>query len=336
MRIVGERWESYVKPHGLGRWAAVDFCVDAADEEEHVGYEHGRDVVLYFGTHEEGSFGLPIARASERLRRLEHSLIDELHERGVDGRHVGRLTAGGARELLFQVEDVAGFEATLASWHAAFGAPKMRLIERAGWVRFDEEVKPRPEHWRQIEDQRTIDGLMRLGSDPEQIHRIEFRLAGQPEWLRDVAEELRGFAVELGVARLFVIERARLQLQSIWRTSRLLQASAVRHGVTYEGWGLASRPGREPPVREELLILREDGSSRIVLCPRCFGQIDPSAEVCRCCLTRLQAIATIELTLHHHAEMQRIRCHRCDEPHMARASVCPHCGAETSPVRMAG
>jgi hypothetical protein len=292
--------------------------------------------VLFYERREEGVYGLPVPRTADRLQRLKQSLLDSLQSGGIECRHVGRVTSGGTRELLFQVEDAAGFAEILARWHEAVGAPRLRLVERVGWARFDEEVKPRTEHRLQIEDRRTIDGLTSLGIDPERSHRIEFRLGGAAERLRSAARELAPFELVFGDARLFVVERTRLELHRIWRTSRLLYETAIRHEVTYEGWGLSVKPVQEPPVREEFLILREDDSSRIVLCPRCFGQIDPSAEVCRCCLTPLQAIATIELTLHHHAEMQRIRCHRCDEPHMARASVCPHCGAETSPVRMAG
>ncbi len=240
--VIGDRWEMYTYTYGEGMRAVISFDVEAAREEEHRGYGHTMRVILYIPMPQVHGNGLPVGEVLPRLAEVEETLLKRLSKRGVVCRFVGRMTYGGMRELVFQVEDEAPFRASVEQLAQQVDDFKVELREGEGWRFFDEKVSPAPVYWQQISDRRVIDELLKAGTDPEALHVLDHTLVGEPETLEKIRRQLEGDGFEKtgGEGEVLVMSReSPLDLDAIFGLTSRLYGYCEQMGVEYDGWGAA-------------------------------------------------------------------------------------------------
>src|SRR5262249_50711862 len=240
--IIGDAWEVYTYTYGEGFRALISFDHNAGTEDEHRGHPHCRRVIVFVPAQQVTENGLPVREALEQLGDMEDSLIARLEAAKVDCRFVGRMTYGGMRDFVFQVEDVAAFTAQVDGWKREHSGWRIESREREGWSFFDEKVRPSEAGWQQIADRRVLDGLRDAGSDMSKPHVLEHFFKGPPEALAHVAEQLRGDGFE-GVpddeGGLMMSRAEDIDLDEISQLTSSLARFCKRIGVEYTGWGAA-------------------------------------------------------------------------------------------------
>ncbi len=241
--IVGNSWAMYSYNYGEGQRAIISFDVERAQEGDHEGCNHSIRVIIripLIGRVLEN--GLPVREELPKLQQLEDDLLQMLEKHRVSCRFVGRMSYGGMREFMFQVEDVETFRAGVSRLDRRAGDYEIELREGEGWQFFDEKVKPKPVFWQQISDHRVIEELVKAGSDPHSLHLIEHTIVGEDEKLLRIRDELQasGFTeVWLGDGRLVMGKESRLTLDEIFGVTGKLFSYCKAVGVKYDGWGAA-------------------------------------------------------------------------------------------------
>jgi regulator of RNase E activity RraB len=241
--IVGDSWAVYSYSYGEGQRAVISFDVERAREENHKGYSHSIRVIIripLIGRVLEN--GLPVREELPRLQQLEDDLLHLLEKRGASCRFVGRMTYGGMREFVFQVEDVETFRTTVSRLEGRVGGYEIELREGERWQFFDEKVRPKPVFWQQISDYKVIEKLIEAGSNPKSLHLIEHTIVGEDERLLSIRDELKanGFTeVCIGDGKLVMGKESRLGLEEIFCVTGKLFSYCETVGVKYDGWGVA-------------------------------------------------------------------------------------------------
>jgi regulator of RNase E activity RraB len=239
--IAGDSWAVYFYYYGEGQKAVISFDVELAKEENHTGYGHSIRVIVYVPlTGRVLENGMPVREELPKLQQLEDNLLQALQKRGVDCRLVGRMTYGGMRELVFQVEDVKAFRRSFS--RVATDDYKVELREGDDWQFFDEKIRPTPVFWQQITDQMVIQGLIKAGSNPKAPHFIEHSINGERQKLIRLRDELtaNGFTeVGMGDDHLTVGKESKLDIDEIFSVTGKLSSYCESIGVKYDGWGAA-------------------------------------------------------------------------------------------------
>src|SRR5262245_22410987 len=122
--IVKNRWNGYAYRFGEDERCVVSFDTSACQPDVQrpspfrrvIGFSRPEDVAPN---------GMPSPQAMARLKAIETDLIDELRARRVKAWLVGKQVYRGFRELMFQVDDVAGFAKAYAVVAAKFGGMKL-------------------------------------------------------------------------------------------------------------------------------------------------------------------------------------------------------------------
>ncbi|MFL7790691.1 MAG: DUF695 domain-containing protein [Anaerolineae bacterium] len=241
VKVVGDSWAVYSYAYGEGMQAVISFDVDRAREEEHQGYGHSLRVIVHIslvGRVLEN--GLPVRDELSKLEQFEDGLLKVLEKRGVDCRLVGRMTYGGMREFVFQVEDVKGFRGSAAKLEGIAGNYEIELREEEGWRFFDEKVSPNPVFWQQISDYAVIRGLIDAGSNPELPHLLEHVIVGDGEMLLRIRNDLgnNGFReISLRDGCLVMGRESKLNIDDVFGVTGRLFDYCRGKGVLYDGWG---------------------------------------------------------------------------------------------------
>jgi hypothetical protein len=235
------KWQTYSYSYGSGQRAVISFDVDAATEPRHLAHRWCRRVILFLELCELRDDGLPRdEEVREHLLTMETDLTIRLRRDRIDCRYVGRMFYGGMQELVFQVEEVAGFERVVAWWVDTLAHRRVELLESDGWDFFDEKIRPGPAHWQEIRDRRVIGELVAAGSDPSRPHPLEHTFEGPSARLDEIARQLGadGFRRHRSSREVLVVSRAAtLDHDEIARLTRALHAYAAAMGVAYRGWG---------------------------------------------------------------------------------------------------
>jgi regulator of RNase E activity RraB len=243
VKVVGDSWAVYSYTYEEGMKAVISFDVDRAREEEHRGYGYSIRVIVRIplvGRVLEN--GLPAGDELPRLERFEDGLLKVLEKQGVNCQLVGRMTYGGMREFVFQVEDVKGFGESASKLESLAGDYEIELREEEGWRFFDEKVSPRPVFWQQISDRAVIRELIKAGSNPEVPHLLEHVIVGDEDMLLKIRDDLgnNGFKeVSLGGGCLVMGRESKLNIDDVFSVTGRLFDYCKDRGVTYDGWGAA-------------------------------------------------------------------------------------------------
>jgi regulator of RNase E activity RraB len=236
--MIGGEMESYSYVYGGGMRALISFDVAAAMERRHEGHPHGRRIIVFVDARGVRPDGLPADTAE--LIALEDDLTARLRQASIDCRFVGRMTYGGMRELVFQVEDAAGFDALVGGWIGAQRGRRIEVRPKDGWSFFDEKIRPTAAHWQQIQDRKVIAALLEAGSDPARPHPLEHTFKGPARGLDEIARQLGadGFReIRRSDDVLVLVRPSPLDLEMVSRLTGALAAFAEAVGVAYDGWG---------------------------------------------------------------------------------------------------
>lgn len=254
--ITGKTWNVYTYTYGDGMRAIVTFDVDLAQEASHTGLEHAFRVILFIPLGYVLVNGLPLSEALPVLRQFETGMLERLDDAGVACRLVGTLTYGGMREFVFQAEDADAFLAGLGDLDAPMKNYRVEVQQLEGWTFFDEKVRPSAAYWQQIFDRTMIEQLMREGSDPLAVHRLEHSFSGDNNALTRLSHDLQQLGlreVSSGEQILVLGSQTHLTLEDVFAlTNRLLEYSD-QSGVHYEGWNASviRKRGKQKTEKEE-------------------------------------------------------------------------------------
>jgi regulator of RNase E activity RraB len=242
VRITEGPWDFYVYPYGEDQRASITFDVRADAEPEHRGYDACRRVIIYLPHDRVYANGLPMAAEYQRSTEDEQSLIAELERAAVDCKKVGHMLYGAMRDIVFQVEDAAGFSSVYERWRATRPQRKIELVERAGWSFFDDKVRPKPVHRKWIQNNHVIIELLKAGSDRQQPHSLDHTFLGAADTLNVVARELgaAGFQSRRSEpSSLTIVQELPLDCDEITTWTLRFEALAENCGASYDGWGAA-------------------------------------------------------------------------------------------------
>jgi hypothetical protein len=242
VRVVYDSWDTYVAETDDGP-VFVSFDAEAAERDLSHSLNHcARVIVAIIKPNPNGG---PVSPESEKLYELEDELCAMLSEEGVSCRLVGRLTHGGLRELVFQLDDWDEFRPPVGAWMGEHSEYEIDVSEDEGWDFFNDCVRPSPAAESQMADRRVIRGLIEAGTKPGKPHDLEFFFAGKPDGLRALARKLveYGYAAKDPAAaadgRMCLILRMPLDEAKIGEESRANNELAMSLGVMYTGWGAA-------------------------------------------------------------------------------------------------
>ena len=234
-------WEVYGYTYGEGERAMITVDVPAATEPAHRGHPHCRRVILFSPVEQVFSNGLPQRAELARLNQAEDTLVTELGARGVDCRKVGHMLYRGMRDIVFQCEDPAAFEAAFHAWKGKVNGGQVELVAReGGWSFFDEKLRPKLENWAWIENSRVVRGLVEAGTNFQAIHRLDHFFVGPPASLKEVETVLR----ERGLSELSpsssgltLRQDLALDVDLITTWTQRFGTLAAAAGARYDGWG---------------------------------------------------------------------------------------------------
>lgn len=188
---------------------------------------------------EDGNF--PTPEGYHKLIEIEDELISKLEKSGVDCMQVIRLTHGGARTFVFEVISTVKFLETLKIWTGIVRDFEIKIEKQEPWIYY-REWEPNEYNWQQIGNQQVIDQLISHGSNPEELHKLEFSFGGEPaklEMLKSklLSEEGKFLLME---GDLLEIEfETSLDNHEIDPLSFFLFDTANEFGCKYEGWRAA-------------------------------------------------------------------------------------------------
>lgn len=240
-QVVFDSWDSYVSGSDE-QLLFVSFDVEAARQDLTDTLTHCARVMIPI--HHPNDKGGPVRPESERLYGMEDELCGSLAKHGVVCRLVGRLTCGGVRELVFQLEDWQNFRPLVARWAMSHREYQIGVAEDEGWVFFDDCIRPTPEIWLMMSDQSVLRVLREAGSNPEKVHALDFVFCGDEYGLRRAAQglEQRGYlegTMNFGEGQIVMVKRMLLDEEAILAESQDLLKLAEEYGIHYDGWGAA-------------------------------------------------------------------------------------------------
>lgn len=230
-----ERWQS--EADNFRFWVLLDL----GRLEEYPLDTHG----WFFGVRvplaEKSEDGLPSEMEERRLNAVENRIREKVRER--DGVYVGRRTGAGNRDILCYFEaKPRGLEERI---RASIGM-EILFMSRPDpdWEGF-EAMLPSPKQYRQIDDWKTIDGLINAGANPNATHSIEHRVTtSSPKGAEALAAlmgkleldnvEVTGSKPELVVTGTLLASL--IDIEPINRVSYILESKSPKARGQYEGW----------------------------------------------------------------------------------------------------
>jgi hypothetical protein len=238
--VVHTPWDSYVAEGDDGPMA-VSFDLEAAQDDLTGTLQTCLAVQIPIHKPHKRT-GAPDEKEAARLWQLEDQLCEALAKNDVSARFVARLTHGGLRELVFQLDDIGAFGSVLQDWLANVKDYKVEFEKHEGWEFFNDMVRPGPEEWIAILDRRVMDSLLEAGTNPEKPHRIEYVFQGELAALQALAQGLveRGYqqvsAPNPETQEMVYALELPLDLEQIVEQSIANDALAAEHGARCDGW----------------------------------------------------------------------------------------------------
>ncbi len=184
--------------------------------------------------------GMPTPTEHQRLNLVENRIRELLRSR--DGIYVGRATGARNRDLLFYLgERPSGLDDRI---RASCGMEILFISRKdRDWQGYL-SLLPQPREWRQIEDQKTIDALVELGTNPDHTHEVIHTVVTSStkgaEALLKLYQKLElvdcastGVRPEITVTG---VQRTQLILDDIHRVAWILDSKAPKARGEYLNW----------------------------------------------------------------------------------------------------
>ena len=190
------------------------------------------------------------------VEAFEEELIKSLNAESVRCCLVSTYIAfTGVMDFLFMIADLPLFRKTVEKLFEPYKLLRLQLliVQQSGWKLFDETLAIE-EHGRPkvtvvldelakmyIHDKKTVDELIRLGSNPKNIHPIIYLFRGRKSKLRALTKHLlaSGYreADDMDTGeKLEMYKTMPLELMAIHDESIQSAQHAERFGVSYAGW----------------------------------------------------------------------------------------------------
>ncbi|MGA9522357.1 MAG: DUF695 domain-containing protein [Myxococcaceae bacterium] len=239
--VVHDTWDSYVADAEDGPMF-VSFDMEAA-QEDLAASPLQKCVRVQIPIKKRQENGAPQEKEAEHLYKLEDQLVEALAKNDVNCLFVARVTHGGVREIVFQIEDLTAFGNVAKEWQDKIKDYKIEYERHEGWEFFTDVVMPGPEEWIAICDRRVMDTLISEGADPEKPHQLEYVFQGPPDALRTISEQLQGKGYspvgepDFEKSEVVLGVQMPLDLEQIVEHSIANDELAVQHGARCEGWG---------------------------------------------------------------------------------------------------
>jgi regulator of RNase E activity RraB len=239
-QVIGDHWNAYSAERD-GALMFVSFDEDVASVDSIANLSLCARIMLPI--HQPNGAGGPDSPEAETLWNMEDELFELLQEHQVACRYVARLTYGGLRELVFQVQDWESFRPHVGMWMMQHQEYEMDVSEHEGWEFYNDYIRPRHEDRIFMMDNSVVMNLIEAGSDPEKEHSLEYVFEGDESGLERIAISLRkrGY-VDVGetdfssgrivLAKLMVLDPSLIVFESL-ANSELAEDA----GVEFNGWG---------------------------------------------------------------------------------------------------
>lgn len=235
--IFREGWNFYAYTYGDDLRAFIEFDFDIAMEEEHVGYDYCKRVIIHSESKNVMANGLPLELERKRVNYLENELLSAIS--GVDCKYTGKMHYSAMRDLNFQTNEPDKFISTVEKWKATQKSNRIQVLESDGWDFYDEKVKPDFAQWQKITSRKLIGMLLEKGSNANKQHKIEHLFIGDTDKLEFLKEQLRqdNFdLISLSDNKLTLSKPALLN-EELSDLSMKLARYTAGIGVKYDGWG---------------------------------------------------------------------------------------------------
>ena len=236
--IKRKNWNFYSYTYGENMTALVEFDYEFAKEEQHIGYEACKRIVIYISPENCGPNGLASKNESLKIKDLESDLLSNLSE--VDCKLTGKMSYGAMCDLNFQTNDSTDFIDRVTNWISNQKSHEIEIIEKDGWEFFDTKIKPNHIYWQQVTDRRVIGTLLEQGSNPEKEHIIEHLFIGEKDKLQSLSDQLTsdGFILNsLNENQLILTKPSKLIGGELSDLTQKLASYTASIGVKYGGWG---------------------------------------------------------------------------------------------------
>lgn len=237
--VTRNNWNFYFHAQNQ-QFASVAYDVRAAEEENHLGYSHGRRLTVQLTKEQTEENGMPTKAEFARLGQLEDELTSFLQRERIVCLLVGRVTGFSLRDFVFQVEDAKSFDRIVEAWMKKQTTRHVKLEKNEGWTFFDQMIRPTSMDSQQIKDRSVLESLKQAGSNLRKPHMLEHGFFGAEDKLQALADRLTkdGFVVgQKGDQFLMVQKESEMNLWTVWDTTCGLISVAKEYGVDYDGWG---------------------------------------------------------------------------------------------------
>lgn len=234
--VVRDVWNGYAYRFGGGERCVVSFDVAACDPKEQKPSELRR-IICFAPEEHVGPTGMPSPEMFARMRAIEDAAVKALTEAKVRAWLIGKQVYRGMRELLFQVDDLAGFAKVYEALDERFGG--MKLIEHADWKFFNDKIKPDARAFNHMGNRDVLMALRDAGADFDQVHVLDHTFVGPTEALEEIEAVMteQGYAGRVNGESLTMSGEHPLDQDELDDTTMRLRAMAADLGAAYDGWG---------------------------------------------------------------------------------------------------
>lgn len=242
--ITGLEWDAYSRIEGEGnQLTVVSYDTALAQQELQQTSQSTARVIVSIPVNYIQKNGLPTEESWQYLQRMERHLIRLVSNAGVDCRLGGRILSGGKEELVFLTTAEQSFIAAIAEMLEKDTAYRMELQFEEGVCYYEDQVKPAPRDWRQIQDRKQIAEMLQAGGDPTGEQRVLHSFAGEEQSLERLSAVLQqeNFLERSCTGEKLILEnRAQLYPDLVFAMSMKLLDLSEPLGVKYLGWSLDS------------------------------------------------------------------------------------------------
>jgi hypothetical protein len=175
IKVVHDSWDTYVARAEEGP-VFISFDVEAAQQDLTDTLVNCARVIIPI--QQPNDNGGPVQPESNYLYAIEDELCKGLVQHRALCRLVGRITASGVRELVFQLDDWEAFRPPVGAWMANHEEYEIDVSEHEGWTFFDDCIRPNADIWLMLADRSVVHSLLESGSNPEKKHALEFVFNG--------------------------------------------------------------------------------------------------------------------------------------------------------------
>lgn len=236
--VIGSSWEIY-KTHVEDKPFFVSF--DADCDRPEIRELFGREARILIAIKHPNSNGAPSSEEAAYIKMMEEALVDSIRNENIAARLVAKIAFDGIREFVVELKDEQSFSAVIDEWKKEFSDYKIHMGYLQAWEYFNAMVWPSEEEWIMAKDYKVMSDLIAYGTDPTQVHNIEYLFIGNQEDLDQLRDALMKRHYVEGdsedVSSLVMSIKLPLNYDDIINESILNDRLAKKYNCACDGWG---------------------------------------------------------------------------------------------------